>query len=80
MQELLNIFIGIFVLVLGIPIGDFLARAAKEEMKAARKYFVPLIIICLIGAVASVIFRDDVLLFTLLFIAIVTSRGLKFNS
>jgi hypothetical protein len=76
MKEMLNIIIGIVVLALGVPIGNILANHTKEELKDGKKWFVILISICLIGAVLSLIFSEDSLLFTFLFIAIVTSRSL----
>ena len=77
MQEILKIIIGIVILALGIPIGNILAKNTREELKDGRKWFILLIIVCLIGAILSLIFREDSLLFTLLFIAVVTSRSLK---
>jgi hypothetical protein len=76
MQEALKLIIGIAVLILGIPIGDILAKNTKEELKGGKKWFFLLIIISFIGALISLAFREDVLLFTFLFIAIVTSRSL----
>ncbi|MEK6833605.1 MAG: hypothetical protein AABY32_06180 [Nanoarchaeota archaeon] len=76
MQETLKILIGVAILLLGIPIGDILAKNTREELKSGRKWFVLLISISLIGAVLSLIFNEDSLLFTFLFIAIVTSRSL----
>ena len=76
MQEVLKIIIGIIVLTLGIPIGNILAKNTKEELKDGRKWFFLLILISFIGAVLSLAFREDALLFTFLFIAIVTSRSL----
>jgi hypothetical protein len=80
MQELLSIITGIVVLALGIPIGNILANHTKEELKDGKRWFVILISMCLIGAVLSLIFFEDSLLFTFLFIAIVTSRSLKKNN
>jgi hypothetical protein len=77
MQEIYKLLIGILVLIAGIPIGDFLARKTKEELKEGRIWFKSLAAVCLIGAVISLIFRNDALLFGLLFIAIVTSRSFK---
>jgi uncharacterized membrane protein YfcA len=76
MQEVLKIIIGIIVLTLGIPIGNILAKNTQEELKDGRKWFFLLILISFIGAVLSLAFREDALLFTFLFIAIVTSRSL----
>ncbi|MDO8467340.1 MAG: hypothetical protein Q7S56_00105 [Nanoarchaeota archaeon] len=79
MQEIVKILIGLVILGLGIPIGDFLRKQTKEELNAGRKWFGIIILICLVGAVITLIWKDDALLFGLLFIAIVTSRSLKFR-
>jgi hypothetical protein len=76
MQEIYKLLIGIGVLILGFPIGELLAKNTKEELKDGRKWFILLIILSLIGAILNLIFRNDALLFTFLFIAIVTSRSL----
>jgi len=76
MQEILKILIGIAVLAFGIPIGNILAKNTREELKDGRKWFVLLILLSFIGAVIALIFGEDSLLFTFLFIAIVTSRSL----
>lgn len=76
MQEILKIVIGIAVLLLGIPIGNILAKNTREELKGGRKWFNLLILISLIGAIISIIIGEDSLLFAFLFIAIVTSRSL----
>jgi uncharacterized membrane protein YfcA len=77
MQEVYKILIGIAVLILGIPIGNILAKNTKEELKEGRKWFLLLILLSLIGAVLNLIFLNDALLFTFLFIAIVSSRSLR---
>lgn len=76
MQEVLKIIIGIVILILGIPIGNILAKSTREELRIGRKWFTILISICLIGAVLSLVFKNDSFLFSFLFIAIVTSRSL----
>jgi len=76
MQEAFKIIIGIVVLAFGIPIGNFLAKMTREELKSGQIWFKIIIIFSIVGAVLALVFRDDVLLFTLLFIAIVTSRSL----
>lgn len=77
MQEILKLFIGILVLLVGIPIGNFLAKTAKDELKSGRKWFKLIILICMIGAIIGLIFRDDVLLLSFLFMIVVTERSLK---
>lgn len=76
MLEVIKFFIGIIVLALGFPIGNFLASKTKEELRAGQLWFKLIIISCFIGAIFSLIFANDVLLFSFLFIAIVTSRSL----
>ena len=77
MQELYQLLIAIALLILGIPIGNFLAKATKEELRSGKKYFKYLIVVSLVGAIVFLILGNDALLFGLLFIAIVTSRSLK---
>jgi hypothetical protein len=77
MEQMLKILIGLVILVLGIPIGSYLAKITKEELKKGQKWFKLIIIICLIGAIISLILSNDILLFIFLFIAIVTSGSLK---
>jgi uncharacterized membrane protein YfcA len=77
MLEVLKIIIGIVILALGVPIGNILAKNTSEELKDGRRWFLILILICFIGAIIALIFREDALLFTFLFIAIVTSRSLR---
>lgn len=74
---MLKIIIGIVVLALGVPIGNILAKNTSEELKDGRRWFFVLILICFAGAIITLIYREDALLFTFLFIAIVTSRSLK---
>jgi len=77
MEELLKILIPIAFLSLGIPIGNYLAKLTKEELKSGQIWFKLIIIISLIGSVISLILKNDVLLFGFLFISVVTSRNLK---
>ena len=77
MLESLKIIIGILVLILGIPIGNLLAKYTKEELKDGRKWFNLLIFIGLLGGVIGLIIGNDVLMFSFLFIAVVVSRSLR---
>jgi hypothetical protein len=72
-----NFLLGIVLLLLGIPIGNFLSRLTKEELKQGQRYFKSIVILSLVGVLIGLIFRDDVFLFSFSFIAIVTSRSLK---
>jgi len=77
MQEIFKLLIGIVVLILGIPIGNFLAKQTKEELKEGKKWFKLLITLSLIGGFIGLIIGNDILLFTFFFIAIVTSRSVR---
>lgn len=77
MQQIYTIIIGIAILALGIPIGNMLAKATKDEAKKGKKWFKLLILFSLVGAIIFLILGNDALLFGLLFMAIVTSRSIK---
>ena len=77
MLESLKIIIGTFILILGIPIGNLLAKYTKEELKDGKKWFNLLIFIGLIGGITGLIIRNDALMFSFLFIAVVSSRSLR---
>jgi len=77
MQELFKFIIGIVALMIGFPLGSFLAKQTKEELRKGQVWFKILIVVSLIGAILSLIFKDDALLFSFLFVVIVTNRCLK---
>ena len=79
MQEIFTFLLAILVLILGIPLGDILAKITQEELKPGKKWFLILICLSLIGAIVSLIINKDDLMFSFLFIAIVTSRSLKIS-
>lgn len=77
MIELIQLLAAILVLFLGVPIGDFLASKTKEELSQAQKWIKLIIGICFVIAIFAFIYRNDALLFSVLFIAIVASRSLN---
>ena len=77
MLEIYKIVIGILFLILGFPLGNYLSKITKDEKKSGQKWFRLIILISLISGAISLILKNDVLLFTFFFIAIVTSRSLK---
>lgn len=77
MQDAVKLLIGILVLALSFPIGNLLAKFTKEELKSGQKWLKLVIILSFFGAIISLIFREDALLFTFLLIIIITSRSLK---
>lgn len=76
MIEFVKLIIGVAALILGIPIGNLLASQTREELRDGRKYFVILVWIGLIGGFFGLVSRNDVLMYSMFFIAIVTSRSL----
>ena len=77
MEEIFKLIIGVLVLLLGFPLGNFLAKITKEELKQGKKWFKAIIFISAVGTLAGLILRNDVLLFSFLFIIIVTSGSLR---
>ncbi len=77
MQEIISLLIGVVVLILGVPIGLYLAKITKEELKDGRRWFKLIVFLGLIGGFIGLIINNDVILFTFFFIAIVTSMSLK---
>lgn len=77
MASFISLLIGIFVLALGFPIGNYLAKETKEELKDGQLWFKLIIIASMIGIVFGLGLRNDALFFTFSFIAIVTGRSLK---
>ena len=77
MTQFSNLLFGIIILFLGIPIGNYLAKETKEELKVGQFWFKLIILLSLVGVLISLFFKNDILLFTFAFIAIVTSRSLR---
>lgn len=77
MQEIYNILIGILVVIIGIPIGKFLALKTKDEQDKGQFWFKLIIIASFIGAVITLILRNDAFFFSFLFFTIVTNESLK---
>lgn len=79
MNELTTFLFGLFVLILGIPLGKLLASVTKEELDDGKKWFNLLVIFGLIGGVVSFVFGNDGLMFSCFFIALVVSQSLDFK-
>jgi hypothetical protein len=79
MKELIKLLTSVFILFLGIPIGNILRKYTKEEMNQGQKWFKYLITFSLFGGFIGLIIGEDWIMFSLFFIAIVTSRSLILN-
>lgn len=77
MDELIKLLIGVIVLILGIPLGNYFAKITADEQKAGKKWFRLITLLGLIGGFIGLIIGNDVILFTFFFIAVVTSRSLR---
>ena len=77
MREFVQLIIGVIVLALGIPIGDFLAKITSEELKQGKFWFRLIILVSLVEGFIGLIIGNDFLMFSLFFVALVTSRSLK---
>lgn len=79
MTEIWRLGIGILFLILAFPIGSFLARITKDEIKDGQRWFKLIIYLGITGSVISIIIQDDILFFSFLFILVITSRSIKQN-
>jgi hypothetical protein len=79
MEEIYLRLFSFGILALGIPLGNFLAKVTKEELCIGKQWFKIIILISFIGAIISLFFKNNVLLFSFLFIVIVTNQSLKIN-
>ncbi len=79
MDYWLKLIISLVFLCLGFPIGFYLKKITRDEIKQGQKWFKLIISVGFIGSLISLILRNDVLLFSFLFIVIVTSMSLKKN-
>jgi len=77
MQEFVKIIVGVCVLLLGFVAGKILARITKEELKAGQRWFKLIILVSLLGGLLGLILNNDILMFSMFFIAIVTSQSLR---
>lgn len=77
MQEIIKIIIGLIVLFIGFPIGNFLAKITEEELKSGKKWFKIIILIFCFFSIYGLLSRKDYILFSSLFIIIITSRSIK---
>jgi len=74
---MIKLLIGILILLAGFPIGNYLAKNTKSELKSGQGWFKLIIIVSLIGGFIGLIIGNDVLMFSLFFVGIVTSRSLR---
>ena len=77
MDNFLRLTMALIFLVLGFPIGFYLRKITKDEIKDGQKWFKLIILAGFIGSLTSLFFRNDIFLFTFLFIVIVTSMSLR---
>lgn len=71
------IWLNIFILVLAIPVGYFIAYLAREELVQGRFWFKILIILSFVGAIGSWVYGFSVLAWTFGFILILALVALR---
>jgi len=60
----LTIIIAIIIALLGYPVGIIIAKFTKEELKAGKKWFKLIFVICFVAIIISLIFtKGNILLF-----------------
>jgi len=77
MEEIMKLVIGIVFVLLGVPVGNWLAKVTKEELKAGQKWFKIIIWVGIIGGFVGLVMANDVVMFSFFFIVVVTSRSLR---
>ena len=78
MEENVMLLVSVFILLLGVPLGRVLRRfAGKEEIDIGQKYFKAIIIITILGTIVSLVFQKTYLVFTFVFILILTKESIK---
>ena len=60
------------LIFVSIPVGYLIAWLARDELIIGRKWFKILMLISVIGIIAAYIFKEKVILFSFLFILIVS--------
>jgi flagellar motor component MotA len=60
MIETIKIILGMFILLVGIFIGNFLAKTTIEELYSGQRWFRRIILLSFIGAFFSLIFYKDI--------------------
>jgi len=78
-----QIILLVVTVLLGYPVGRFIAANTKEELKAGKIWFKLIILICLIGIFASLIFikGDNLisLIASFIFIILMIYASLKYK-
>lgn len=77
MAQLYQYVLAVIMLVFAVPIGDLLAKITKEELRLGKKWFKILVVSSLMLSILFLFIGKQDLFFTLLFIAIMTSRSLE---
>ncbi len=77
MEEVLKYVLGIIILVLGVPIGNFLAKYTEEELEVGQRWFKIILLVSLVCGLFFAFTKQDALMFGFLFVAVVTSRSLR---
>lgn len=73
----LNYIFAVVFLFLAFPVGNYLARKTKEELKSGKKYIALVFYLSILLSIISLFFRKDYLTFSFLFILIISYQSLR---
>jgi hypothetical protein len=67
----MNWILNVVILLLAIPVGFLIAYLCRDELVQGRKWFQGVIALCFIGAIYFFIVENQIIVFSLAFLAIV---------
>ena len=77
MEEIYSVLIGVGAVIFGFFIGKLLAKFTQDEIKKGKLWFLIMALVFGVGAVISLILRNDAFFFSFLFFLAVIGGSLK---
>ena len=77
MELIIRYLLGVVILIIAFPLGNYLAKITKEELKEGRKWFRLIIILNTVGIVIGIAMIKIELIFWFGFVMIITWRSMK---
>jgi len=76
MVDVIKQLAAVLILVLAFPLGTLLASRTTEELKEGQKWFKAIFFVSLFMGLFSIFLENEFLVFSFLFIAIISSRSI----
>ncbi len=76
MVSVIKQLVAVLILVLAFPLGSLLASKTTEELKGGQKWFKIVFFVSLFSGLFSIFLENEFLVFSFLFIAIISSRSI----